>query len=328
MNYCFIGVDISKLWLDVAICPNLEEGVVKNFQVSNCLQGIRSLIKQCRKMKTDLWFCFEHTGNYGLLLSHLLEVESLQYSAISALEIKRSIGIARGKNDQIDAARIAVYGATHKHKLTESKLGSEVLLRVKTLLSHREQLSKQSRQWQNALKSYQVSSEVTDLRDLVRNTKALITQLKKRIEKVDKQIEQAILGEQDLEKNYQQAVSVKGVGPLIAAYFLVYTNNFTAFDNPRKFNCFAGLAPFTHASGTSIRGKTRTSNLRNKKMKALLFRGAFSASRSDSELRRYYLRKTEEGKSHLCVINAIACKLVYRIFAVVNRTTPYVPLVR
>ena len=328
MNYCFIGVDISKLWLDVAICPNLEEGVVQNFQVTNCVKGIRSLIKRCRKMKSNLWFCFEHTGNYGLLLSHLLEDESLQYSAIPALEIKRSIGITRGKNDQIDASRIAVYGATHKHKLTESKLGSEVLLRVKTLLSHREQLSKQSRQWQNALKSYQVSSEVTDLKDLVRNTKALITQLKKRIEKVEKQIEQAILGEQELKKKYQQAVSVKGVGPLIAAYFLVYTNNFTAFDNPRKFNSFAGLAPFTHTSGTSIRGKTRTSNLRNKKMKALLFRGAFSASRSDCEMRRYYLRKTEEGKSHLCVINAIACKLVYRIFAVVNRTTPYVPLVR
>jgi transposase len=328
MNYCFIGVDISKLWLDVAICPNLDQGVVENFQVSNCLKGIRSMIKRCQKLNLHLWFCFEHTGNYGLLLSHLLEAENLRYSAIPALEIKRSIGITRGKNDQIDACRIAVYGATHKHKLTETKIGSKVLLRIKTLLAYREQLSKQSRQWQNALKSYQVSSEVTDLKDVMRDTKALITQLKKRIEKVDKQIEEAIRSEKHLEKNYRQAGTVKGVGPLIAAYFLVYTNNFTSFDNPRKFNCFAGLAPFTHTSGTSIRGKTRTSNLRNKKMKALLFKGAFSASRSDSELRRYYIRKLEEGKSHLCVINAIACKLVYRIFAVINRTTPYVPLVR
>lgn len=36
---------------------------------------------------------------------------------------------------------------------------------------------------------------------------------------------------------------------MIAATMIVYTNNFTAFEDPRKFNCFAGLAPFSYSSG-------------------------------------------------------------------------------
>ena len=109
---------------------------------------------------------------------------------------------------------------------------------------------------------------------------------------------------------------------------LVYTNNFTSFENPRKFNCYAGLAPFEHSSGTSIKKKTKTSNLRNKTMKTLLYNGANSAAIYDKELKAYYKRKTKEGKPHQLIMNNIACKLVYRIFAVVNREEPFVNLVR
>jgi transposase len=109
---------------------------------------------------------------------------------------------------------------------------------------------------------------------------------------------------------------------------IVYTNNFTSFDEARKFNSYAGIAPFSHSSGSSIRGKTKTSTLRNKTMKKLLFNGANSAVMCDFEMRNYFLRKKEEGKHHLTIINAVACKLVYRIFAVVKRNEPYVNLVR
>ncbi|MCF8460716.1 MAG: transposase [Flavobacteriales bacterium] len=100
---------------------------------------------------------------------------------------------------------------------------------------------------------------------------------------------------------------------------LVLTNNFASFENARKFNCYAGLAPFEHSSGSSIKSKTRTSPLRNRKTKALLLNRANSAAVHDTELRSYFKRKTGEGKHRMVVLNAIACKLVYRIFAVVNR---------
>ncbi|REC59018.1 IS110 family transposase, partial [Chryseobacterium pennae] len=59
-------------------------------------------------------YCFENTGNYGLLLASLLEERQLLYYQVPALEIKLSQGIQRGKNDKVDAWRIARYAKMHE----------------------------------------------------------------------------------------------------------------------------------------------------------------------------------------------------------------------
>jgi transposase len=328
MKTVFIGVDISKEWLDVAICTDVTAPITEIFQVKNTIKDIGGMLKKCKKQSTDLWFCFEHTGNYGLLLAHLLDCAELRYTAVPALEIKNSIGITRGKTDSIDAARIALYAATHAHKLKPSQLPSAKLLQLKSKLSYRDQLANISRQFQNMLKSHRVSALVIDNKSIIKDLENQINRLKKTLQKLEAEILAFIHSEEALAKTFQRAVTVKGVGLLTAAHMLVVTNNFTSFVNGRKFNCYAGLAPFAHSSGSSIRGKTKTSKLRNRKMKALLINGANSAAIHDSELRQYFKRKTAEGKHKMVVLNAIACKLVYRIFAVVNRPEPYVELIR
>src|ERR1044071_865080 len=74
------------------------------FRSDNTIEGIESLIKKCKQaaLGNELWCCFEHTGNYGFLLAELLEQGGVVYSAVAALEIKRSIGMTRGKEDHID----------------------------------------------------------------------------------------------------------------------------------------------------------------------------------------------------------------------------------
>ena len=64
--------------------------------------------------------------------------------------------------------------------------------------------------------------------------------------------------------------------------FLIYTQDFTAFDNGREFACYAGVAPcerppLRYSSGSSIRGKTKISPMANRKMKALLSNCASTA---------------------------------------------------
>jgi transposase len=127
-----------------------------------------------------------------------------------------------------------------------------------------------------------------------------------------------------MSKSFRLAMSVKGIGPIIAAMMIVTTNNFTSFENGRKYACYAGVAPFGHTSGSSCRGRSKVSFLANKKIKTLLSNGAQSAIRWDPELRVYYQRKKREGKEHKLIINAVSCKLVNRIFAVVKRQQPYV----
>jgi hypothetical protein len=64
--------------------------------------------------------------------------------------------------------------------------------------------------------------------------------------------------------------------------------------------------------------------LADKKLKSLLNMCAIVAIRHDKELKTYYERKVKEGKSKMLVINNVRCKLIARVFAVINRKTPFI----
>ncbi len=129
---------------------------------------------------------------------------------------------------------------------------------------------------------------------------------------------------EEIHKNYVLIRSVFGIGLINAVLFIIYSNNFQSFPNARKYACYSGIAPFENRSGTSIRGKTRVSHLANKRLKSNLSNGARSAVQNDPELRLYYDRKAKEGKEHGVIMNAVKFKLITRVFAVVNRGTPFV----
>ena len=325
----FVGIDISKDWMDYVVCCDKKTVVSCSERVSNTVEGISSMFKYLEKKhgKSNLWFCFEHTGNYGLLLSSLLQGEGFSYTAVPAVEIKKSIGIARGKTDQVDAKRIAEYAAIHAHKLKKSQLPSNELLEIKNLLAYRTQLTKIKSQLINSSKSYKVAQQIVDISYISEELDKKISEFEKNIKEVEQKIEKVVFSNEILAKNYKLVGSVKGIGPVVSAFILVFTNNFTAFDNPRRFTCFTGIAPFEHSSGKQ-KGFSKTSHYRHKQLKSLLFNCANSAAQYDPQLKKYYERKIKEGKNHFSIMNAIACKLIARAFATVKRESPYVIFVQ
>ncbi len=135
--------------------------------------------------------------------------------------------------------------------------------------------------------------------------------------------------DEQIQKHFRLITSVVGIGMIArrtvtAVAFLIYTQDFTAFDNARQFACYAGVAPFEYSSGSSIRGKTKISPLANRKMKALLSNCASAAVQHDPELKAYYQRKVSQGKAKMSALNAVRAKLINRVFATVNRGTEYV----
>jgi transposase len=328
MKKVFIGIDVSKDWIDYAVRRADLQNSEPAKKVNNDLDSITKLCQNLLKRygQQNLHVVFEHTGNFGLLLSCILESFTISYTVVPALEIKLSLGITRGKSDVVDAGRIAEYGAINEHKLKQTKLPSEVLMQIKELLTYRLQLVKISVQFKNSLKAHKIASSVSHLNNIVKDIEQKIEGYKEDIERIERQIKELIDQEPELKKNFGYITSVKGIGLMIAAYMIVATNNFTSFDNPRKFNCYSGIAPFEHTSGSSIRGKTQTSNLANKTIKTLLYSGAMSAANHDPQLKKYYDRKRAEGKEHQTVINAIACKLTSRAFATVKRQSNFVVL--
>jgi len=329
MKKFYVGIDISKSKLDVAVYDAEKKKIANKFVIKNEADGIQSLFSTLKKEKINLedcWFCFEHTGHYGFSLCYELEQICCVYSIIPALQIKLSLGMTRGKNDQVDAERIAMFAYTFRDKLQPSKMSSGCFQKIKQLLTYRNQMVRISTQLQNSLKSHQAVCQLTHFDYVVDEIKKQIIEVKVKIESIDELLMSEIKRDKTLENNFNLLKTIKGIGPIISIYLLVLTQNFESFTDARKFNCYAGIAPFEHSSGSSIRGKTKTSSLRNKTIKSLLFNGANAAALHDKEINNYYKRKKEEGKHHQSIMNAIACKLVYRAFSVIKRQSPYVTL--
>ena len=326
MEYFYCGIDVSKDSLDYAVCNQQDKNILLLEKTDNTISGIRKMIKLIeRKVKSrQVWYCFEHTGHYGLLLVHILQSQQQKYSMVASIDIIKSSGLTRGKSDPIDAQRIAIYAATFTHKLKPTKLQSESVLRMKTMLTIRDQYVRIRTQLKNAHKSMIITSKVVPMKTEINDYKREIARYDIKITRLEKRIIELINQDNDLKQSYDKIIKVTGIGLITAASILLYTNNFKSFNNPRKFNCYCGLAPFEYTSGTSVKRKDKTSRYRNKELKKLLFNAANPAIRHDQQIKTYFNRKTKEGKHKMSVINAVACKIIYRVFAVANRDEPYV----
>ena len=322
----FIGVDISKNTLDLALMEEESFGCFSDKKIKNSINEFDSILQwlneQNKRLK-DCLFCMEHTGTYGLLFFAWLSQMGVDYCVEPGLQIKRSLGMARGKSDKIDARRLADYAYTNKAKLKIFSLPSTLVTQIKQLLTYRDQLVRVRTSFKNSFRSHKVYQKINGLQEITEQISYQIKQLNKLVISTEKKIIEIIKSDPQIKKNFELAKSVKGIGLVIAASMLVSTNNFTSFENGRKFACFSGIAPFEHSSGISIKGKTKVSHLGNKQIKTLLSKGANSAYKSDPQLRSYYYRKVAEGKEHKLIINSISCKLVNRVFAVIKRQTPY-----
>lgn len=236
------------------------------------------------------------------------------------------MGIVRGKSDKADSAMVATYAHRHADTLTLYQLPASKLVELKLLLTHRNRLLKQKNRLPCALLELKGVASLIDVAFIIASQKAQIKAIKEQIKEANPQIKALFKEDQQLSEQYQLLSTIPGVGLLIAAHVLAYSEGFTKFSSWRKFACYVGTAPFPNQSGTSIRGKTKVSPIGNRRLKGLLSIGAINMIKTDTEYRRFYRRKTKEGKHHMVVLNTIRNKLISRMFAVIRRQTPYVAL--
>jgi transposase len=272
----------------------------------------------------ELRFCLEHTGIYSQPLCELLEEMNMTYYLISGLELKRSMGVKRGKNDKVDAQRIAQYAFLRRDELIPYKMPEQTVIILKKLIGQRSNIVRQRAGYKVSIKEEKQMYPSTEKSIVIESSEAIIDFLTLQIKLIEKEIISLIKSNQEILKTYNNIQSIKGVGPILAATMIVYTNNFKSFHNWRKFACYAGIAPFEHSSGTSYRGRTRISILGNRDLKTILSSAAATAILHDPQLRIYYNKRLKEGKNKMSTLNIIRNKIVSRIFAVAKRQTPYV----
>ncbi len=326
MNTFYVGLDISKQYFDYCLLGS-DAVILRQGRAENTPKGIKTFCRLlARQADATAWVCMEHTGHYGYLLATLLSEYDVTFSMINPLELKRSMGLVRGKDDRVDAVRIAQYTLRYRHSLEAYHLPAQALRKLKVLMTTRRQYVKIRTGIKNSLATLRITGKTLDVCDVMEYHQELITQMNAKIREVEALAVRILKEHAELWQNYQKLIRIVSIGFVSAVECIVETSNFTRFTDARKFACHCGLAPFGYRSGQSVRGATRTSPYRNKTLKGVLTQAACSAVQHDPQLRGYYKRKLAEGKHRLSVLNAVANKLVLRMFAVVKREEPYVKL--
>ena len=317
----FIGIDVSKKTLDITV--RNREIVLQTLKIENSVAALKCLLKEFKKQGIDLsatLFCMEHTGVYCTPMMLCTEKLKLHLWLENATAIKLSIGLQRGKNDQIDAARIAEYAVRFVDKVRLFEPPREAMKRLRSLTVVRKRLLA-------SLMNITTLSKEKDYYLAVKSTgsvcKKSITALKANLKEIEKEIRQIIKTDERLRHLFEIVTSVRGIGEVVGVQMIITTNEFKDFDCPKKFACYAGVAPFEHSSGTSIKGRPRLSRRANMGMKALLHMAALVSMKYNQELKAFYERRVSEGKSKMSVLNMLRNKLVHRIFACVRDNRKY-----
>jgi transposase len=316
-NQTIVGIDVSSATLD--ICVSNENGQ-HSFVINNDVKAIDKFFKA---YKASLIIGMENTGRYNWALYEALKETIHRIFVISPLHLKRSMGLIRGKNDKIDAVRIAAFIKKNYAELPQWKPSSQAIQKLKILLTERNSRIKTKRQLLKQQYDYAKMKHLGIDKYLMKLNEQQLALINKQIAIIETEIEALIKADEQMYSQAKLIRSVPGAGKVLCWMMLAKTASFTTITEPRKMACYSGVVPFANQSGTSLNGKHRVSCYADKAIKATLHLAAMSAIRLNNDLRQYYLRKVAEGKNKMSVLNAVRNKIVHRIFAVIKTQIPY-----
>lgn len=331
MDYSyFLGIDMAKRSFDYCLID--DQGSI--LHQDTCENDVTSILEWIASMEVNepsianswnsILVCIEHSGFYSSILLHTL-YQSVEANiwVESALQIKRSIGVQRGKSDKLDAMRIATYTLDFQRKAILWTPLPKCITRLKMLLSHRDRLVRCLMSLENTLNEQRDFVDPVLQNECDQLNEAPIEAVRRSIFQIEDKIEALLREEQQLTRIAEIVTSVPGFGNVIASKIITATEGFTRLTDPRSFACYAGVAPFEHSSGTSIKGRNRVSHLANKDIKKMLHMAALVTIRKGNIMYNYYKRKVEEGKNPMSVINAIRNKLIHILFACIYNDVTY-----
>jgi transposase len=326
----YLGIDVSKPWFDVSlmlVINHVKQPIItQRFDnTSSGMKAFKSWLKaEGVTFDDNSLLVIENTGVYHRLLWSFCSKHNLPLHIGNAAQIKWSLGITRGKSDVIDSVRLCQYCCKQAEELKSTPVLNPVFMKLKDLMSSRNRLVAQLHGTKNYIKELQCSNDKVLQATLEKAHKAAIDGLKKSIQQIEELIDQIIQEDPVIYTNYLLIKSVPGIGHLTAVYIICCTNNFASKVTGKQLASYAGVVPFEHSSGVSIKGRNRVHKMANKELKKMLHLCALSAIKYYPEFKDYFNRKKAEGKNGMLILNAVRNKLILRVVSVVNKQQPYV----
>jgi transposase len=316
----FLGIDVSKEFFDAVIILNSDKNTAVHEQFTNNSDGLKQMFKWLKSHKayaTDTLICLEHTGVYGTFILEHCASKNFHIWLEVPINIIKSSGLQRGKNDKVDAQRIAIYAMKNHTDAQLYKAPRPVVLEIRKLLSLRESLLEMKTILQVQNKEFSGFNPKLG-KELADYSKDSLESMGEDIKNIEDRLSKIIKEDENLNRLFAQITSVPGMGKITAMKMICYTNEFTKYNTPRQLACYCGVVPFDHTSGKSVRGKPRVHFMANKDLKQNLHMCALSSVRSKTgSMPAYYERKVAEGKNKMLVLNNIKNKLIHIVCACV-----------
>jgi transposase len=307
MDAIYVGIDVSKERLDVAIRPEGD-----SFAVSRTGAGIDELIERLKNFSIRL-VAIEATGGFETVVAAGLAGASLPVVVVNPAQVRafaQALG-KRAKTDPIDAAVIAHFAEATKPQLRQlpdatTRLLAELVARRRQIV---EMMGAES----------QRARHITAPR-LKKGLARLRKALEKELSELDEDISDHVRGSPAWAEKEDLLASVPGIGPTIARSLIAELPELGSLDR-RQIAALVGLAPWTRQSG-QWRGKSFIGGGRSS-VRRVLFMGAMVAARFNPTLKLFRDKLVAAGKPKLVAIIAVARKLLTILNAILRDKSPW-----
>lgn len=307
MDRIFVGIDVSKDRLDIAIRPSGE-----TFVALRNAAGLEMLIERLRPLGVHL-IALEATGGFETVVAAALVAAGLPVVVVNPAQIRafaKALG-KRAKTDPIDADVIAHFAEATKPE--PRALPDEATQLLADLVARRRQIIAMI----GAERQREKRAKAKSLRKSIAR---LIKALEKELASVDADIDAAMRGSPAWRETEDLLASVPGVGPVIARTLIAELPELGRLDR-KQIAALAGLAPWTRQSG-QWRGKSFIGGGRTA-VRCALFLGAMVATRHNPILKTFFNRLVAAGKPKMVALTAVARKLLTILNAIVRDQKPW-----
>jgi transposase len=321
LDEAVVGIDVSKLKLDVAL---LVQGKVKNKVVPNAPAGYRQLGKWLEERGVriaGLAVCMEATGPYSEPAALGLIDLGMQVSIVNPARVKgfAQSELVRNKNDQVDAALLARFGALMQPEPWIAPPLAYRQLRAK--VDRLNALQDMQQQETNRLETYRLAKNEA----MIESAERHVGWLEDEIKELQQSIKDHIDGHPALANDAELMKSIPGLGDTSVAKVLAYAGDVRRFESAKALASYAGLTPRQRQSGTSVKGRTMMSRTGHRELRTALYMPGLVAKRHNPTLQKFADKLRVGGLAKKAVMGAVMRKLVHLIYGVITSGKPFDP---
>ena len=313
----FLGIDVSKATLDVALLVEPGAPKARHKVFSNTPQGHEQLLEWLRSCgAATLHATLEATGTYAEAVAVALHEAGHGVSLVNPALV-RAFGqsqLKRTKTDKADAILIARFCALHKPSLWHPP--APEVRELQALVRRVEALEEMKQMEENRLEGASCGVVRASLLDH-------IAYLQSQIESARRQIQGHIQAHPVLGEQSRLLCSIPGIGEVTAAVILAEVGEFSHFNSARQVAAFAGLVPRLRESGSSVRGRPRLSKVGSPRLRKCLYFPAMTALRWNPLIKALGLRLSAQGKPKMLILGAAMRKLLHLAYGVLKSGKPF-----